>query len=87
MRDKGHSFWKAGGGGGGKLSAEVIKPALGLISKASRNFYVRTCQKLTFANKIEAMHERSLVSVKAEPRSTSRLNSALFILNLFYLRD
>ena len=50
MRDKGHSFWKAGGGGGGKLSAEEIKPALGLISKPSRNF--------TFANKIEAMHEK-----------------------------
>ena len=33
------------------------------------------------------MHERSLVSVKVEPRSTSRLSSALFILPLFYLRD
>ena len=33
--------------------------------------------------KIEAMHERSLVSVKVEPRSTSRLSSALFILPLF----
>ena len=42
----------------------------------------------TFANNMEAMHERSLVSaVKAEPRSTSRLSSALFILSLFYLRD
>ena len=29
----------------------------------------------------------SLVSVKVEPRSTSRLSSALFILPLFYLRD
>ena len=28
-----------------------------------RNFYVRTCVKFPFANKIEAMHERSLVSV------------------------
>ena len=45
----------------------------------SRNFYVRTCVKFTFANKIEAMHERSLVSVKVEPRSTSRLSSARFI--------
>ena len=45
----------------------------------SRNFYVRTCVKFTFANKIEAMHERSLVSVKVDPRSTSRLSSALFI--------
>ena len=46
----------------------------------SRIFYVRTCVKFTFANKIMAMHERSLVSVKVEPRSTSRLSSALFIL-------
>ena len=53
----------------------------------SRNFYVRMCVKFMFANKIEAMHERSLVSVKIEPRSTSRLSSALFILPLFYLRD
>ena len=33
-----------------------------------------------FTNKIEAMHERSLANVKVEPRSTSRLSSALFIL-------
>ena len=32
------------------------------------------------------MHERSHVSVKVKPRSTSRLSSALFILPLFYLR-
>ena len=54
-------------------------------------FYVRTSVKFTFANKIagEAMHERSFVhvSVKIEPRSTSRLSSALFILPLFYLCD
>ena len=53
----------------------------------SRNFYVRTCVKFTFATKIEAMHERSLVGVKVEPRPTSRLSSAIFILPLFYLRD
>ena len=53
----------------------------------SRNFYVRTCVKFTFANKIEAMHEKSLVSVKVEPRSSSRLSSALLILPLFCLRD
>ena len=53
----------------------------------SRNFYVRSCVKFTIANKIEAMHERSLVSVKVEPRSTSRLRSGLFTLPLFYLRD
>ena len=33
------------------------------------------------------MHERSLVSLKVEPRSASRLCSALFILPLFYLPD
>ena len=53
----------------------------------SRNFYVRRCLKFTFANKIEAIHERSIVSVKVEPRSTSRLSSALFIFPQFYLRD
>ena len=53
----------------------------------SGNFNVRTCAKLPLGNKIEAMHERSLASVKVEPRSTSRLSSALFILHLFYLRD
>ena len=37
----------------------------------SRNFYVRTCVKFTFANEIEAVYERSLVSVKVEPRSTT----------------
>ena len=31
-----------------------------------RNFYVRTCVKFTFANKIEAIHKRSLVGVKVE---------------------
>ena len=48
---------------------------------------MRTCVKFTLTNQIEAMRERSLVSVKVEPRSTSRLSSALFILPLFYLRD
>ena len=49
----------------------------------SRNFYVRTCGKFTFA-----MRERSLVSMKLEPRSTSRLSLALFILpQLFYWRN
>ena len=33
------------------------------------------------------MYVRSHVSVKVEPRSTSRLISTLFILPLFYLRD
>ena len=53
----------------------------------SRNFYVCTCVKFTFANKIEAVQERSLVSVKVERLSTSCLSSALFILPLFYLRN
>ena len=39
----------------------------------SRNFYVRTCVKFTFTNKIEAMHEWWLKNVKVEPRLTSRL--------------
>ena len=45
------------------------------------------CVKFTFANKIEAMHERSLVNVKVERLLTYRLSSALFLLSLFYLRD
>ena len=53
----------------------------------TRNFYVRTCVKFTFTNKTEAMHGRSLVSVKVEPRSSCRLSSALFVLRLFDLRD
>ena len=40
---------------------------------------MHTCVKFPFANKIEEMHERSLGSVKVEPRSTPRLSSALFI--------
>ena len=51
----------------------------------SRNFCVRTRVKFMFAIKIEAINARSLVSVKVEPRSTSRLSSARFILPLFYL--
>ena len=48
----------------------------------SRISYVRTC-----ANKVEAMHGRSLVSVKVEPRPISRLSSALFYLASIYLPD
>ena len=44
-----------------------------------------TCVKFTFANKIEAMFERSHVNV---PRSTLKKKSSTFyILPLFYLRD
>ena len=46
-----------------------------------------TCVKFTFANKTEAMYERSHLSVKIEPRLTSRLISTLYILPLFYLGD
>ena len=53
----------------------------------SRNIYLCTRVKLTFANKIEAMYERSHVSAKVESRSTSRLISTLYILPLFHLRD
>ena len=52
--------------------------ASGLISSAAL-FLRAACVKFTFDNKIEAMHERSLVSIKVEPRSTSRLSSAFFI--------
>ena len=47
---------------------------------------VHTCVKLTFKNNIEATYERSHVSVKVEPRSSSRLISTLYFLPLFYLR-
>ena len=53
----------------------------------SRNFYVRTCVKFTFANETEGLHERPLLSVKVEPRSTSRLSSSVFLLPTIYLRD
>ena len=43
----------------------------------SRNFYLRTCIKFTFANKIEATHERSFVNVNIEPRSSPCLSSAV----------
>ena len=58
-----------------------------LISNACRGIF--SCVgAFTLANRIvAAMHERSLVSVKVESRSTSRLSSALFIFPLFYLRD
>ena len=51
------------------------------LNPLSRKFYVRSCVKFTFANKIEAMYERSHVSVKVEPRSTSRLISTRVIGN------
>ena len=44
----------------------------------SRNFYMRTCVKFSFANKLEEMHERSLVSVKVGTRSTFYFASILF---------
>ena len=57
----------------------------------SRNFYVRTCVKFTFANEIGAMLERSHVNVKFVPRSISRFfkkKAQHFISCLyFYLRD
>ena len=63
----------------------VIRTALRVDLQYS--FYVRTCVKFKFANKIEAMYERSHVSMKVEPRSTSLLISTRYILPLFYLRD
>ena len=53
----------------------------------SRNFCLRTWVKFTFANKIEAVHERWLVTAKFKSRSTSRQRSALVILPLFYVSD
>ena len=53
----------------------------------SKKDYLRTCANFTSANKIAAMHEIWHVSVKVEPRSTSRLSSTLYILPLFYLLD
>ena len=52
-------------------------------------FTSRTCVKFTFADEIEAMYERSHVSVDLEvkPCSTSCLISTLYILPLFYLYD
>ena len=44
-----------------------------------------TCVTFTFANKIEAMHERSLVSVKVEPRSTSRFEAQHFLPRLYFI--
>ena len=55
---------------------------LGLISTI-----IFTSVKFKFANKIGAVYERSHVSIKIEPPSTSRLISTLYILPLFYLRD
>ena len=40
----------------------------------SRNLYVSTSVKFGFANKIEAMYERSHLKVKVEPCSTARLS-------------
>ena len=61
---------------------QVLQSAMDLLQIATVHMYMWV--KFTFPYYVEAMHERSLVSVKVEPRSTSRLNSALFILLLFY---
>ena len=53
----------------------LLKPPVKGWYPMSRNFNVRTRVKVTFANKIEAMHERSLVSVKVEHRSTFKLST------------
>ena len=63
----------------------VIRTALGVDFQY--NFYVLTCVKFKFANKIEAVYERSHVIIKVKPPSTSRSISTLYILPLFYLRD
>ena len=68
-------------------SNRKIKPCKGWFPLSRDFFRAPTCVKFTFANKMEAKYERSHVSVKVEPRSSSRLISALFISPLFYLRD
>ena len=45
-------------------------------------------ETFTFADKREAIFERSRVKVKVEPRPTSRLSATrLHTLSLFYLRE
>ena len=66
---------------------------LTIVMRVSVDFHCRvilfmpTCVKFTFTNKIEAMSERSHVSVKVESCSTSHLISTIYILPLAYLRD
>ena len=43
--------------------------------------------RVDFQCRVEVIHERLFVSVKVEPRSSSRSSSALLILPVFYLRD
>ena len=53
-----------------------------------RNFYVRTCVKFSFANKIEAMYERSFpVNVKVELWLTLRLRATLHTLPPLFTRE
>ena len=58
----------------------------------SRNCYVRTRVKFTCVNIIEAMYERSRVSVKVEPRSTftftpreNDLAHSLLVYSLYFI--
>ena len=73
------------------LFSKLSNPFLPLPLKGwfllSRNFDERTCVKFAFANKVEAMYERSHVSVKVQPSSTPHLISTFYILPLFHLRD
>ena len=62
-------------------------PLLALRVDFQYNFHVLTCVKFKFANKIEAVYERSHVIIKVEPPSTSRLISTLYILPLFYIKN
>ena len=54
------------------------------LGREQKGLPAHMCKLRTSANKIEAMHEIWHVSVKVEPRSTSRLSSTLYILPLFY---
>ena len=64
----------------GSCSQRILSLLWRLISSVAYFFYVHMHVKFTYANKVVAMHERSLVIVKVEPRSTSRLSSAPFYL-------
>ena len=70
-----------------EVYASVDMDVLYLPKKLSKYEKVIVSSTDRLGDKIEAMDEKSLVSVKLEPGSICRLSSVLFILPLFYLRD
>ena len=71
-----------GTGTSGRVCGDL---GLGDARRLSRNFSMPTCVKFTFANIIEAMSERSHVTVKVESRSdfTFNLNNLYLAFILF----